>query len=268
MTRWFTGYNHTDVALVYREFQLTLRELRKLALRVSGKRKAAVEAQIVEVQLVQSRYVRDMEKVASVGAAAATKSVRQVFDQTRTPRSAGQASRLRKSLTARPAKFALPTGNVGIGDVDLMDRVTNPFSPGFGSYWLAQEIGTGAHDKETGVTIKSQLHRRLFGFFTDRSGGGNVDIPRAGGGTHARFISASSPGAVQGPRGGAGGPGEISREIRGRHFLRDGRNAAYDVWVAQIRQADTRAIRSLQGLIGLSVAQIRATQARRRLPRR
>jgi hypothetical protein len=267
VSRFFTGFNHVDAAIVYREFQETLRVMRIAASRATGRRKAGLEAQITEVQLVQARYVRDMEKAAAVGAAAATKAVRRRFDQTRSARSSG-ASRLRRSLTARPAKFALPTGNVGIGDIDLLDRVVNPFSPSFGSYWLAQEIGTGAQDAESGVSIRSQLHRRIFGFFTDRSGGGNIDVPRAGGGTHARFVAASSPNAVLGPRGGRGGPGEIKREIQGRHFLRDGRDHAFDTWLAHIRAADTRAIRSLQGLLGLSQVQIRSTAARRRLPRR
>jgi hypothetical protein len=269
MARYYTGYNHIDAALVYREFDATLRALRKaLAVAPPGRRKTALRATLTEVQLVLSRYQRDMHRASVSGSAAATKAVRQVFDETRTPRSAGKGSRLRKSLTARPMKLPLPTGNVGIGDVALMDRVTNPFSPGFGSYWLAQEIGTGANDPESGVSIRSQLHRRIFGFFTDRSGGGDIDVPRAGGGTHARFIGANSPGAVLGPRGGRGGPGEIKREIQGRHFLRDGRDRAYDTWLGQIRAADTRAIRSLQGLLGLSQAQIRSTARRRRLPRR
>jgi hypothetical protein len=201
-----------------------------------------------------------MNTAAIRGGEVAKRAMRSRFDRTKTPRAARGGSPLRSALVARRAAYPIPTGAVGIADLDRLNAVINPFTPSYGPYWRAQEYGTGADG------VPSQVGRRIHGFFTDRSGIGNAQRPVAGGGTHARFISSSSPHALLGPRGGSGGPGVIRREIQGRHFIRDGARDGYPEWLRLIRDADQHAIRSLQGLRGLPAAQIAKVPPRRRRP--
>jgi hypothetical protein len=258
---------HPDAVEVYREIQRLLAAIRRqIGQTRDPRRRARLVAFESQVRVVQLRYSEDMDRAAVLGGRLATSAMRRRFDRTKTPRAARGGSPLRRALTARRAILPLPTGGVGIADVERLEALRNPFAPSYGSYWRAQEFGTGSSDPDTGITVPSQIGRRIHGFFTDRSGIGNAQRPVAGGGTHARFIASSSPFALQGPKGGQGGPGLIRREIEGRHFIRDGAHDAYPEWLRAIRTADRHAIRSLQGLRGLPAAQI--TRAPPRVRRR
>jgi hypothetical protein len=82
-------------------------------------------------------------------------------------------------------------------------------------------------------------------------------IYAGGGGPHPIFVSAAGQRSLYGglgfsggagPRGGVGGYGTIGKEIEGRHFIRDGADAALVDWRAGLRSVEQRAIASLQGL--------------------
>lgn len=262
MATFVTGYNHPDAVIVFREFQRLLATVRRQAARTRNpRRRAALAATEAEIRLVQLRYSEDMDRAAIRGGEVAKKGMKARFDRTKTPRAARGGSHLRNALLARKAIYPIPTGAVGIADLDALNKIVNPFSPSYGPYWRAQEYGTGAGE------VPSQVGRRIHGFFTDASGIGDAQRPVAGGGTHARFIASSSPHAILGPRGGQGGPGLIRREIQGRHFIRDGARDGYPEWLRMIRLADDHAIRSLQGLAGLPAAQIVKAPPRRRRTR-
>lgn len=258
-----------DVAHVYEEFTQTLDAVR-LGIRAARDpaRKRGLQATEKEIQAVLLQYSRGLDSLALKSSKLAEKSMKSAFDATksRTRGRTGKKPGLRSKLDARPLR--LPglsggTGMVGVANVNSLNKLTNEFSPGYGTYWRAQEFGTGTNE------VPSQVGRVIQGFFVGAGGGGDPERPnaayRGGGGPHPIFISAKSQRAVfsaagfagrgAGQRGGVGGLGTIGREIQGRHFIRDGANRARDVWQAEIRSNENRALTALGAIAGLSAAQ-------------
>lgn len=151
------------------------------------------------------------------------------------------------------------SGSVGIARTSTLNRSINPNTPGYGPYWRAQEYGTGSSE------VVSQRGRVIVGFFYGQGGGGVGSRPsaafRGGGGPHPVFI----PGSVQpGPRGGRGGKGTIGREIQGRHFIRDGADAAATKWRNEMKLIEQRDSAAMFAI----TARLTGSRGRARPPRR
>lgn len=197
---------------------------------------------IAELEQIAERHARSLDSLARSTAAAATKAIKDNIDATRVRPGTGKRPRLRELIFCRPL---IPgTGTVGVARESTLDRAVNPFTPGYGPYWRAQEYGTGA-DSPFGA-IPSQVGRRLQGYFYGPGGRGPGVRPaaqyRGGGGPHPIFIPSS---ARAGARGGKGGPGRVSVEITGRHFIRDGADGALGSWRQGMKSIERRTSRDI-----------------------
>jgi hypothetical protein len=127
-----------------------------------------------------------------------------------------------------------PYGSVQVALIAELDKAVNPVG-GYGPFWRAQEYGTGTAE------VPGQEGRYFRGFF--EPGG---DVPRAamrgrGVGTDLAFVSDAT-----------GGFGQISVELPGRHFLRDGSieaGAKYLEGMAAIQKEYLGKMRELRSLI-------------------
>jgi hypothetical protein len=101
-----------------------------------------------------------------------------------------------------------PYGAVGVAKLSELDKIVNP-NGGWGTYWRAQEYGTGGSSP-----VPSQVEGRkpLFGTFYESETPPEGAQAGRGVGADVAFI----------PFGSAPGFGRISVELPARHFLRDG----------------------------------------------
>lgn len=105
-------------------------------------------------------------------------------------------------------------GLVNVALIDELDKIINPEGQ-YGSFWRAQEFGTGADAQEWGA-IPSQVGRVLFGSF-DPSGTRPDSAQRGlGAGRDAAFIPGGNANS------GEVGFGTINVDLPGRHFLEEG----------------------------------------------
>ena len=121
----------------------------------------------------------------------------------------------------------IPTGEVGIADVDELDKVVNPLTPSAGPYWETQEYGYSGH-------VGRKIHGLFFG--PGLSGGGEVPNPsyKGGGGPHPIFVA------------GPGGGGTIDEPIQPRRFIQKGAKAGEADWLAGLKVVEARAIAALR----------------------
>lgn len=119
----------------------------------------------------------------------------------------------------------MPLGSVAVARLDELNKAVNPESSSSKSYWLTQEEGS----KETG---NQMIGRVLFGRFVGPSHENRplAEYRGAAGAPGSEFIF-GGPGS---------GYGTISHEIEGRHFLRDGAEAAWNYYRTQIQEISTR----------------------------
>lgn len=199
-------------------------------------------------------YELGLREIATQTAAIAQESMRDRLDQYIQATGRGPTGRtpnLKMRTTARrlPRLAGTETGNVGVAPEEVLDRVVNPDTPGYGTYWRAIEFGTGGPGG-----VPSQRGRVIRGLFTGRAPGyADATRPLAiyqSGGPHPIFIPASAGTSIGlsgiGPRGGRGGYGTIGREIRPAHFIRDGANDALKVWRRDLAALESRVIAELR----------------------
>lgn len=201
-------------------------------------RKAVRQAQpapllTVERDLVRllAKHRQELNTIATRTAATADAAMRARLKSSAVRSPTGVAPHLSTLLVSRPLQPN--TGWVGVARKATLDRAINPNTPGYGPYWRAQEYGTGSKE------VKSQRGRTIVGFFYGTGATGQGSRPAAihagGGGPHPVFI----PGSQRaGPKGGKGGKGTINKEIEGRHFIRDGADAAREKWRRDMHSAD------------------------------
>lgn len=266
MTTWHRGFILEDVGAVYRTFQETMALLNAEAAANPALRRA-YRAQAAEIRRIEVRWANSIDRAAVVAAQQATAAIRRRLKATAKRTPTGKSPSLEKAIFCARAVIVagIKTGAVGIADEDRLNAVTNPFSPGYGPYWRAQEYGTGSRE------VKSQIGRQLYGYYVGKGGGGTPERPRAqyrgGGGPHPIFVASSAQTAIfggvgftggAGKRGGLGGPGQIHHEIAGRHFIRDGAAIARRGWQTALADAKFRAIAGIKRLEGLSAAEVAA----------
>lgn len=241
-----------DIASVHREFQLAIAECVRVNSAARG-RGARPPAQAIERQLRREHalFQQRLDALAVKTAATATTAIQRRLKQTARRPSTGEKPGLHNLIRSRPlpriAGFA--TGAVGVADQAVLERAVDPDYPQFGTYWLAQELGTRKH-----------IGRTIRGYF-GTAGFADIEVPRSqysgGSGPHPVF----SP-LIVGPRGGRGGPGLIRHEIHARHFVRDGANAARATWQADLRAIEASTIRDLAAVLTGTVPPRGARRAR------
>lgn len=256
-----TGFIPKDAGEIILMFQ------RSIALANRSKNKIMAAA----LEGVLARYLTGMERLTIGSAAYTEEAMKRRFSATKKRVvNTGKGPGLRQALSCRPIIFAagVPLA-VGVADVDKLNRVTNPLT-GYGPYWHAQEEGTGGK-------VPSQVGREIFGLFLGKGGGGQPERPNpkyaGGGGPHPIFVSGKSQSAAfgsvgfsggAGKQGGVGGPGTISVEITGRHFIRDGAALGASKWAQGLLVVERTAI---AGLAEIGLAPGRRPAATRKVER-
>lgn len=248
MSEFVRGFVIPDVADVHILYQRAITLARRVAEleRRAGPLEGAAVGALAVLEGSYRTFQSNLRGAAQKAATTAVEDMRARLDATQVRAATDSAPHLRELLSARPLQIGgLETGAVGIADIKLLDRAINPYSRGYGTYWRAQEYGTGSDG------IPSQVGRVIHGYFI---GGGDQEPPDAqysgGGGPHPVFVSDSSSSSLfgRGARGGFGGFGTISVEDRPRHFIRDGADQAKIVWRADIARAQADAISALARL--------------------
>lgn len=249
MAQFVRGFFPAEAASIYRSFETCI----TLAQR-DGARSRATLAELRAARIV---FHEGLVAAAAAGAVDAQKAMREAFDNSRSKSRGptGKKPGLRSKLTARPVRVLGQPIVVGIANIDVLDKLRNEYSPGYGSYWRAQEYGTGTKE------VRSQLDRVLYGFFVGKGGSGNPERPQAqyagGKGVHPIFISAGSQRAAYGGlgfsggagvRGGIGGKGVIRREITPGNFIRDGANKALADYRQAVRQVEREVMGTLRAI--------------------
>lgn len=206
-----------------------------------------------ELALIVQRRRVGLNRLAKLTAVNATHDIQKFYDASRSGRpGTGNKLHLRTLFFCKP--LIRNTGEVGIARESTLDRAKNPFTPGYGTYWRAQEFGTGTVNP--GGEIPKQTGRVFRGYFYGPGATGAGEVPRAqyagGGGPHPIFITGKTRSGV---RGGKGGLGEIHKEIKPGHFIRNGANEALIGWRKEMRYFDRRGAQEMA--IALSTSRIR-----------
>lgn len=227
-----------DVHIAYKRAIAIALENVTLAVR-AGVAAGLAKEQLATLEAGYRVFQSNLQAAAVTAAAAATVEMRDKFRATvKRVLTTGEGPSLIALLVARPLTIpGFATGAVGIADTQLLGTAINPNSR-YGTYWRTQEYGTDADSPEG--HIPGQEGRVIFGAF---SGGGETSAPDSafagGGGPHPIFIShKDSPSDTP-------GFGTIGMEIAGRHFIRDGADAALLKWRADIARTQSEAIDAL-----------------------
>lgn len=150
-----------------------------------------------------------------------------------------QTNEMEQHIKALPG----PLGSVRVGILSELDKIVNPRG-GFGPFWRAQEFGTGG---ATGG-VPSQIGRPLFGTY-DPSGSPPDSAQRGlRAGHDLAFV----------PMGTAPGFGRISVDLPGRHFLKDGSEAAGAEYIKRMQAVQDKWLSRLRAMM----AQVKANAAR------
>ena len=184
----------------------------------------------LRVLRVYSDFNAEMELLAVRTSAEATLKIQQQLKRTAKRPDNRLKPHIRDHIVCRPANrtgLRIPTGEVGIADIEELNKVVNPLTPQFGPYWETQEEGYSGH-------VGRNIHGLFFG--PGLSDGG--DRPRAafkgGSGPHPIFVA------------GPGGAGTIDEPIQARHFIENGTRATEKDWLAQLRAIERRTVAALR----------------------
>lgn len=224
MAFYRTGFVVVDIAETHVRFNRIIRQLSVRRARSRAAR-AALTAMREEVLVVYGQFNRELNQLALRAALDADSEIRRQLAQTRVRPARGLRPRLEDAIKSRPTPPGLPTGGVGVADIDELDKVVNPITPGYGPYWRAIEEGTDKH-----------LGRRIHGLFFASggpAGAGGVPPDPSEFRQHPVFIA------------GPGGAGTIQRAIKPHHFIARGKKIAGARWLGQLRAIERTAISRL-----------------------
>lgn len=255
MAEWVRGFIIPEVAEVHLLFGSVIKTAERVVVATARTPfRAGADATLVELRRAYVQFNDGLRDAARRASADAVRGMRDRFDATQVRPDTDSSPHLRDLLVAKPLSFGrIQTGSVGVASVSSLERAINRRSPGYGSYWRAQEYGTG------GGEVPSQIGRVIYGYFMF-AGGAGATPPQAqyagGGGPHPIFQSAGGSanaglsggyvgGVAAGPRGGRGGLGTIGTEIAPRHFIRFGADAAAVSWRERIAAVQARAIEQI-----------------------
>lgn len=230
------GRIHTDFG---RAIKLA-REIEATYRRAGNLRAAAgAGATLRELQRAYADFNADVDRLAKETAANARTQIKREIARTRVRPDTGNPPHLRDKIRARPLhRFGpLATGEVGVADIDELDQLVNPMSPGYGPYWRSQEYGYQFRGK--------QLEGIIGGFYDAGFGGGpyRADSAYKGRpGPHPVFLVGKTAAGIAGSLGFAGPKGgglvTFSTPLKPRGFIEKGANAAESVWRAQIARIE------------------------------
>lgn len=258
MARYARIFVVSDIAEVHRAFDRDFRLLEQLALvERAGNLPQTGVATMRLLELAYANFNRELDDLAKRTAASATDLIKERIRATRARNrgDTGRGAHMRNMVRSRPLPRigGLASGAVGVADLDVLDSLRNPLG-NYGPYWRAQEYGTGSTE------VPAQKGRVIRGYFFGRGFGGTPEVPREeyrglGVGPAPIFVGAGAGSAAFGGVGFSGGPGRsggrggygtISVELPGRHFIRDGANAARIQWLNGLRATEYRAQRALR----------------------
>lgn len=138
-----------------------------------------------------------------------------------------------------------PLGIVFVALIEELDKIVNPMG-GYGTFWRAQEFGTGVTPDEGGWgEIPGQEGRIIRGVFTPSGTDPDAASRGLNQGTDLAFES-----------GGAGGWGTINVELPGRHFLRRGVDLAGETYLQRMAELQTRYTNELRVLLAAARREI------------
>lgn len=211
------------------------------------------EATVRRLQKVLVDLQRGLERVAKETAIDVNKEINKEITKTKSGRPrTGNNPNLRNQIKSRPIhRFGskIMTGEVGVADIDVLDKLVNPRYQQYGPYWRAQEDGT-----------KHQAGRVVYGGFYDAglAGGPYKPDPALGGvrrAPHPIFVSTHRARAAYGTLGFSGGPGKqggagggkmtIGKELKPRHFIRNGANTAAAAYRVRVAAVESQVLRDL-----------------------
>lgn len=209
---------------------------------------------LLRVRALYDTFNREVRVTAQRGAAEATQGIRDRLDRMQLRPDTDSSPHLRDLIFSAPINIGnIPTGMVGIADVDRLNRAINRRTPGYGPYWRAQEYGTGFGE------VPSQVGRIIYGYF-DAAGGGDATPPQAqyaggGGGPHPVFQPVRQQnfglgGYInrQGFTTTGAGLGTIGAEIQPKGFIRYGADKAAVAWRARLAVIQQQVIDGLAAL--------------------
>lgn len=150
----------------------------------------------------------------------------------------------RDLLESHVRSEALPLGGVAVGLLDELDKAVNP-DTGYGTFWRAQEYGTGTAE------VPTQVGRVFHGVFQPTGTAPDHTQQGNGRGSDLVFTSASSS--------DGGGFGTISVELPGRHFLRDGSAEAGKLYQDAMAKLQDRYVQRVKGLLVLAKSEATRT---------
>jgi hypothetical protein len=245
MAEWVRGFVIPEVAEVHVMFAKVIRKAEQATAVLRGTPASpAAAATLAELRAAYLDFNDGLAVAARRTSAEAVRGMAERLDATQVRPATDATPHLRDLLVARPLTVggSVQTGMVGVALVSQLELAINPRSPGYGTYWRAQEYGTGQGE------VPSQVGRVIYGYFM-AAGGGDTTPPQAqyagGGGPHPVFQSTRQKnlGLAGGYLGEfRGGYGTIGAEIQPRHFIGYGADFAAVRWREQIAVIQARAI--------------------------
>lgn len=242
MATYVRGFLIPEVVDVHSWFQRCLRDAEKLLTECRHTDKEVMAQDLLDtVTLAYNTFNKNLAEAAEVAAAGAMVGMKERLNEHERP-SAGSSPPAADLVIARPLSTgSIATGMVGVGDVAWLRRIINR-QTGYGTYWRALEYGTGQHG------VPSQVGRILLGVFGGQ-GGTDANPPQAqyagGRGPHPVFLSKSKLGEGTSKLAGFG---TIRVEMRGKHFIEYGADAAAVKWREDIAAAQERAVQMLDDI--------------------
>lgn len=225
MPTYKTGFVILDVLQSHRDFQQAILVLRRAAL--NPRLRGPMLTEIARVEAAYSSYQRRLEQLALDYSVVAEKEIREQITKTAKRPDTGLRPHLRDNIVCRPTfpGVPLPTGWVGVADIDELDKVVNPLTPGYGPYWRTQEDGSTAH-----------VGRSINGLFFPSGGpSGGAGAPPDPGQFRAHPVFVAGP----------GGRGVIARPIEARHFIRKGKEIAGRKWLTALKTLEAQTMAQL-----------------------
>lgn len=252
MPHWHDGLVYRDVEQVLLAAVGLIDKAKALDAKQARSGRAAVASNTtLLLQGALGQYLRDLERIEKEIGALAQQAMRARFkDSRRRDHSGikGQGETLLANLFAGPAKIAgRSVGSVGVGNVDRMDRVTNPLAltpAGKKPYWRAQEYGS-----------RHLVGKQLRGMFYD-TGGVNPTRPGAATGQPIFLTNAAirAWGADPGDSARGGRATMLVRNpIRPKGFIKAGVKAAIGPWNAELAAAEKRFLDTVRPIVSPSV---------------
>jgi hypothetical protein len=236
-----------DVAVRHQEFLAAIKTAEAVEAAWARAGKPGVAAGTVRtLRAAYLDFNRGLDQLATDTAAEARRTIVSILKAKQKRPTTGMGAHLSTAIVCRPIHDfgSLGTGEVGIADIQLLDRVVNPFGPQYGPYWRAIEQGS---TRAVGRTL-------IGGFFSTGLAAGPFAPDPNQFRRHPIFVTGAQGRAAYGGAGHSGGFGaqggggklmKIRRRIEPQHFIRDGADLVEVRWRAGLAAVEQRAMREI-----------------------